>query len=453
MTEPPQDRPQGQPEGRAPGQPYPPQQGRPPQGPGPQGTGPQGYPPQGAGPQGYPQPGRPPQGYPNGAYGPGPQGFAGGPYGPQGGGYGPAGPGGPGGPGGPQPYGRPPQPEQEGPKKRTGLFVLVGAGALALILAVVAVVVNLGGGSDTADGGTGGSTGGGTGSGSSSPAAPAASASDAVSGFLGALAKQDVDTALSYAAEEKVDRALMTPAVLGASAKLAPIKDVVVEPVTDPGATSVPATYKLGSTAVSTTFAVEKVGDAWKLSQVAAPVDVTYARSGSVPMLVNGVKVTKDELTLLPGVYRFSTGQPNYDYGSRPDVVVKSPSETPDAGRLFPGISKKGETSALSAVRKSWSSCLRSKDPKPGGCPNRWTGKYTFSNGTVKWTRQGSDPVKKPRAYPSSSAISYSVKVDLQLKGRCSYQGRTGTCTGTLTGTAVARADVSASKVKVRWQT
>ena len=66
--------------------------------------------------------------------------------------------------------------------------MLIGAGALALILAVVAVAVNLGGRDDTAGGGgTGGTGGGGA---SSAPAA--ASASDAVNGYLQAVAKGDV---------------------------------------------------------------------------------------------------------------------------------------------------------------------------------------------------------------------------------------------------------------------
>ena len=426
-----------------------------------QGPGPQGYPPPASRPgqppyppQGYPQQqGRPPQGYPQQPGYPPPPGYPqqqGYPQQPNGGG--PQGPGYGMPPGGPQPYGpgQPGQPGQQPAKKRTGLFVLIGAGALALILAVVAVAVNLGGRDDTAGSGTGGTGGGGT---SGAPAA--ASASDAVNGYLQAVAKGDVQTAVSYAVDpSSVSTTYMTPQVLVASAKLAPMTAISVAP-SDPDATTVPATYRLGSTAVSTSFDVMKDSDdAWKLVSVASDLDLSAVQDESIPMLMNGTKVETGSFSVLPGAYRFTTGQKNFDYGSRSTLLVRHPTDFPDISRIAPQVSSSGRKAALSALRKSWKKCLQADDAKPGGCPNRWNNSsYKFKNGTVEWTRKGKDPVKNPQATTFSTHTRYSVKIDLALKGTCTSGGSTGTCTGSFNGTALARADYSANKVKVSWQT
>lgn len=430
-----------------------PQGGMPPQGPGPQGYppqpgrpgqppyAPQGYPPQGYPPQGYPQqPGFPPQqGYPG-------QPYAGGP-GPQGGGYGVP-------PGGPGPYppgpGQPgqPGPPGQGPKKRTGLFVLIGAGALALILVVVAIAVNLGRNSEGAGGGT-------TGGGGASSAPASASASDAVNGYLQAVARGDAQAAVSYAADPSaVKTTFMTPEILAASAKLAPLTNISVQP-SDPDATTVPVSYQLGSTQVSTSYDVMKTSDdAWKLVTVATDLDLSAVQEASIPMLMNGTKVKPGLFSVLPGAYHFTTGQRNFDYGKRPDLVVRYPADFPDITQVEPRISSKGQASALTAIKKSWNSCLDKRAQKPKGCPNQFVYKdYNFRDSTVRWSRKGSDPFKRIKPeYTDATTVQYLVKRDLALKGTCTASGRTGTCTGTLKGGNVqVEARLSGDKIRVEW--
>ncbi|GAA3575587.1 hypothetical protein GCM10022197_35790 [Microlunatus spumicola] len=438
-----------------------PQDGQPPQGQG--GSGPQGRPQQGGlppqpghpGPQGYPQQppyGPRPQGYPQQApYGPGPQGYpqqppyAAGPR-PQQPYPGPYPPG----PYQPGPYAPGQNPAGPGPaKKRTGLFVLIGAGALALVLAVVAVAVNLGGREDSA-GGTGGSGGS-----STSGAPAAASASDAVTGYLNAVAKGDAAAAVAYAADPStIDTTYMTPAVLAASAKLAPLTAIEVGP-SDPDATSVPVSYRLGDTPVSTSLEVMKASDdTWKLVSVASDVDLTSARDDGVPMLLNGAKLKAGTFSVLPGVYRVTSGLRNFDYGKRPELVVRYPTDYPDTTRVAPQISSKGQQSALAAIKKSWSSCLDKHAQKPKGCPNQFVYKdFNFKDSTVRWSRRGSDPFKKIKPqYSDATTVQYAVKRDLFLKGTCTAGGRTGTCTGTLKGGNVqVEARLSGDKIKVAW--
>ena len=439
MSQPPQD-------GQGPQGGEPPQGGQPPrapQGPPSSPYPPQGYPPQGPPPQSHPQQGYPPQRHPQPGYPPRPgfppqQGYPGQPY---------AGP-------GPQPYppgpDRPGQPGQAPTKKRTGLFVLIGVGALALLLSVVAVAVNLGGKSESAAGGTSGTGAGG----GSSSAPPVASASDAVNGYLQAVAKGDAKTALTYAADPStVTTTYMTPAVLAASAKLAPITGIQVD-ASDPDATSVPVTYRLGSTKVDTSYDVLKTSDgSWKLVTVASDVDLTSVQDSAVPMLMNGTKVKPEPFSVLPGVYRFTTGLANFDYGSHPDLVVRYPADFPDVTRVAPRISSKGQKRALSAIKKSWSSCLDKHAQKPKGCPNQFRYKdFNFRDSTVRWTRKGSDPFKNIRpTYANATTVQYIVKRDLALKGTCTASGRTGTCTGTLPGQVQVEARLSGNKIKVEW--
>ena len=339
-----------------------------------------------------------------------------------------------------------PEGGQEPPRKRTGLLVLIGAGALALILAVVAVAVNLGGREDTA---------GGTGGGSTPGLRGAASASDAVTGYLQAVAKGDAATAVAYAADPStVDTTYLTPAVLAASAKLAPLTAIEVGP-SDPDATSVPVSYRLGDTPVSTSLDVMKTSDdAWKLVSVASDVDLTAVRDDRVPMLLNGAKVKAGPFSVLPGVYRVTSGLRNFDYGSRPDLVVRYPTDHPETTRVAPRISSKGQKSALAAIKKSWSRCLDEHAQKPMGCPNRFVYKdFDFKDSTVRWSRRGSDPfVEIKPDYSDASTVQYAVKRDLFLNGTCTGGGRTGTCTGTLEGGHVqVEARLSGDKIKVAW--
>ena len=351
-------------------------------------------------------------------------------------------------PGFPGPGWPPGLPGPTGPRRSRKVPILIGAGVLALIL-VVLVLVRAFSSPDPAPAPPQSS---GPRPDPSASAAPAAKASDAVAGFLQAVASGDAAAAGAYAATPVPDRSLLTPAVLAASKKQAPLTAVDVPEVADDSATSVPARYKIGSTAVSATYRVIKVGDAWKLRSIAAPVAVGSIRSSDVPMIVNGVKTSRSTLYLLPGAYTFTSGTPNFDYGRRSTLLVTDPADVPNVYALSPGVSSKGRSSAIAAAKKSWSSCLRSDDPKPRNCPNRWTNSSaTFRNGTVTWTRKGSDPFKKPTVISAGKHVGVRVKVDLGLRGTCSSGGRTGTCTGSLKGTAGADVTVKAGSTSVRW--
>jgi len=59
----------------------------------------------------------------------------------------------------------------------------------------------------------------------------------------------------------------------------------------------VSATYKIGGAAVNETFFVRKSGDNYRLNETTRDLSVGSARNKTLPMLVNGVKVTVEDTT------------------------------------------------------------------------------------------------------------------------------------------------------------
>ena len=204
----------------------------------------------------------------------------------------------------------PGQPQQP-PKKSNKLPLIIGAAVLALVLigTIIGVAVVRGGDDPVAGGGTGG---GGT---SSAPPAEAKLPSDAVTGYLEALAAGDATTALTYASTAPSDTTFLTNEVLAASLKSGAITDINVPEVTDKYAYSVAASYKIGSQSVNADIPVEEEGDVWKLREVAYDLTLTSTQNKTLPMLINGVQAEADKVAVFPGTYTFTTGLDNISYG------------------------------------------------------------------------------------------------------------------------------------------
>ena len=100
----------------------------------------------------------------------------------------------------------------------------------------------------------------------------------------------------------------------------------------------VAATYKFGDTDVVENFDVVKLGDVWKLTRVVKTVELGLNRQSSVPMRINGVKVSSNTVDLLPGSYAFTTGLPYISYGSRQrGARSRVPAATPTCIPSMPG--------------------------------------------------------------------------------------------------------------------
>ena len=349
------------------------------------------------------------------------------------------------------PYGNRPLQPAPPPKGNRKVLIIIGVASLAVILmAAIAVVVAIRGTPGASP--QGGATQAGQTNPSQSGAPQAPRPSDAVAAYLQALADGDATTALSYAADPAPKGPLLTDKVLVRSVKRTPLTEIDVPVVEDQNANSVSATYTLGSSTVSESFDVVKVADSWRLSRVVKDLDVAFIVDGPVPVKINGVEVTDESVAVLPGSYAFTTGLPYVGYGSKNVVLVKSPYGQADTFSIQSQLTSAGEKAATSAAEKSYNECLQANSLNPENCPQKFNSKYSYDKSTIDWDQVGGDPFRKAEVTFSGTQARVEVPLNLRLTGSCSYQGRSGNCSGTLTGTSVAVIKVTAKPpLKVRW--
>lgn len=408
------DNPYGQPPSGAWGQ------GGPPPGPG----GPFGYPPSQPGPA--QPPGAPGSGYAFGPFAPPP-------------GTGP-------GMGGPPAAGPPPA------GNRARVLIIVGVVVLALILvgigAAVIVRSRAAAGPDPIPPSPG--QPGSVPPSSGPPAGPLAS--DAVTAYLTALSAGDAKGALAYAARPLPAGRFLTDAVLAESIKRAPITGIAVPAVDDPLATTVAAGYKIGATPVRVEYGVEQVGGQWKLSSVFKTLDLSLVRSPSIPIRINGVKVNSYTVDVLPGSYAFTAESPNLSFGSKAVVTVRDPNDYANVLDLKLGLSKAGERTVVKLAKQRYGQCLQTRVTRPQNCPFRWTNPaYRFREGRVRWQQTGNNPWRKPRVQMVERAARLVIPLRVRVSGPCTFSGNSGTCSGKVTGDALASVRMDKPKLQAVW--
>jgi len=421
--------------------------------PGPSGPGQPGQP----GP-GQPGPGQPPGGVPSGPPSPygypqqpprqplPPSGYTFGPFAPQGQ------------PSGPGPYGPPPgygpPPPAGPPPKRSNTKVALIAGAVALVVlggGTGIVLASQAGGTSPDPTATTRSVPGQSAS-SGVPLPPTSSASDAVTGYLQALASNDADAALAYSAEPLAGGGTLSRKVLAASNRRAKLTGIDVPTVTDANATAVDATYKLGSRTVTETFAVVLVGTDWKLKQVVAEVSLAADREPGVPMKINGATVKSDTVSLFPGSYVVTSGLKTLSYGSHNTLLVKRPTDLPTS-RLKVTLTSAGKKVGRAAAKKSYESCLQAKSTQPKGCPfGLSAGSFKINKSTVKWQQRGSDPFEKAKFLLLGRVVGVKIKMDVVMNADCTISGRPATCTGDVKQPRVGYVIVTKPKKSVVWR-
>ena len=450
------ERPDAQPEPRGPQfQPDPATGPGPASGPGPQPGPPNPYgqqppagpgQPYGPGPQGQPGPGQPGPGQP---YGGGPATYnaiPGAPYG-----LGPGGPGGPTGPGGPGgPYGSPYGPGATGSgggKKSRLPLILIGAGvAFLLLVGGITVAALTGGDDDDVATGPGGST--------SEPAA-AAKPSDAVRGYLEAVAASDGEAAIGFLRTPPADTTFMTKPVLEASAKKAPLTAIDVPEVTDEYVSRVTARYTLGKQPVVEEISVSETGGAWKITRGVNEFDLSYQRDETLPLLINGVAVEQDKVTLLPGTYAFTTSSKWVSYGDKATLTLTGPSDY-TSPRLTPTLTKDAKAAFLKSTEAALDKCLDQRKLAPSGCPNRLRARdnQKVDEKTVRWSLTN-DPFKNARVtldYQDPSVVEGTFYPKYNFKAEGTVDGRRATFDGPPLGlySFTSTGDLTGDSIKVK---
>ena len=386
----------------------------------------------GSGPQGQPGPGQP---YPGGpaTY----NAIPGQPYGP-GGPTGPAGPG--------APYGSPYGPGAAGPggggKKSRLPLVLIAAGVAFLLVVGITIAVLTGRDEPVATGPGG----------SASEPADAEKPSDAVRGFLEAVAASDGERAATYLRTPPADTTFMTRPVLEASAEKAPLTAIDVPEVTDEYVSRVTARYSLGKQAVVEEYSVSETAGVWKITRGTVEQDLGYQRDETLPLLLNGVAVEEDKVTLLPGTYAFTTSSKWVSYGDKATLTLTGPSDY-TSPRLTPTLTKDAKAAFLERTEAALDTCLEQRELAPSGCPNRLKARdnQEVEEKTVRWSLTN-DPFKNarvaldhqdPTVVEGTFYPKYNFKAEGTVDGRrASFDGPplglySFTSTGDLTGDTI----------------
>ncbi len=320
--------------------------------------------------------------------------------------------------------------------------MLIGAGALALVLAVVAVAGNRAPTAESTQAGA-----------APSSAAPT-TGSDAVLGFLNAVAASDAERALAYVEEVPADRSLLTDAVLKASSELAPMTEISI-PTSNQDPNRIDATFKLGGRTHTRPFNVIEVDGTWKVSDGVTDLDVSYRQEPTLPMIVNGVRVTASSLSLAPGTYAFTTGSRWVSWGTSNQTVVAD--EYPlISSKIEPTLTKAGSEAVVSKTKKAFNSCLAQHKLRPSGCPNRLsdTNGIKVKESTVRW-RVTKDPFRNAKISLDSSdptSAEGSFYPDYRIKFTGTKDGSTGTVDSDVIGLTSFEtvADLSKAEVTVK---
>ena len=134
-------------------------------------------------------------------------------------------------------------------------------------------------------------------------------------------------------------------------------------------------------------------------------------------LLINGVAVKTDEVNLFPGSYQLTSGNEYTGYGSG-TLVVKHPSDYPNACDLRPQLTKAGEDAAKAKL----TSCAKELKLRPAGCP--------FFN---LREREGQDidekTIKRTIEKDPWSNAEVSVTIDWSATAKGRENGRTATFT------------------------
>jgi hypothetical protein len=353
--------------------------------------------------------------------------------------------------GGPPGGFQPGPPGAPAPRRQNRLLIMAAVVIAALVLTGVGVGIAVTSGRTGSGAQTPTPTGGSSNPASQSPtAAPETSlASAAVRGYLQAVAAGNAKSALAYAAEPPVQSSLLTDAVLAESKRRAPITAIEVPAVNDQTASTVRATYKIGSTSVSHSYQVQRIANDWKLVSVTAVVEIDYQPAAG--MKINGAKLTGALPELLPGSYAITTSSKYVKVGSA-SFVVKGASTAVERHATPGSLTRAGKKLATSAAKKDLNRCLGTRAIAPKNCPFgvRSNG-FKNTKSTIRWTVVGKDPFAKAKLkLVENDAIVSSISIRLRFSSSCSRDGVPYLCHADINNSAWATVPL-AHPTKVRW--
>ena len=288
---------------------------------------------------------------------------------------------------------------------------------------------------------------------SSSPPAPP---EEVVREYLQAIASGDADTARNLliptlpgvGALKASVMTYLTNEVLAASLALDPISNIVVTAPQNTGsdATSIQASYDIGSQHIDTTYDVSLIGDSYQVDGVVS-LNLNSAAGERLALTLNGVPLGIKDLGLVilfPGTYQLGTTNPLV--AINPDTfVVTGPSDPRPSFSPEYTLSDKAPALLAAAVKRTFDGCLAEKALMTSCGWGRvgLTGNAIPNESTVKWTViSGSSDFSKTEFVITGAPTMASGKISVKLRTPCKDQrGLTWHATSTLTQVNVEFSD------------
>jgi hypothetical protein len=319
------------------------------------------------------------------------------------------------------------------PKSRKPLIVaLCVAAAVVVVVLVIVVAVTSGGGGG----------------------AKAGSPSQAVKGYLEALARGDADKALSYSKDQPGSKDLLSDDILKKQIARWPITDIKI--LNDDGGAfsfaSVHVSAKFGGQASDVTLRLTKA-DGWKLEHAATKIEndtAARSRNKALQTLTIFGHPTKDPAYVFPGWVDFGTSNPNLAVKATPPLLnglTLGSSSLYTIGAEF-GLSGTGQQAITSAVSTAMAQCTNSTSLAPPNCPLR-VSDYTLVDGTAQWGQADTSQV----SVASVNEYEMTARIDGQVTVPFSAQRRNGGVKdGTATGHLFGKADLQQNPPVVTFQ-
>ena len=275
----------------------------------------------------------------------------------------------------------------------------------------------------------------------------------AVKGYLEALAAGDITKAISYGPVGGGSRALLVPDALKASLAVSPITNINVT-AADATASTIHASYQLGTQAVVSDFRVEKLDDGnWQLASSTATVRLGAKRTDNVPLVINGQTIGPVvELELVPGTYTMTTGLAYLAYQSSTKITVNDLSYSKPISELPIDVTSEGKDALIQATQASLAACIDYQQLSPPNCPLVEPTKSPVVNSTIKRELIVADPVSGAAwVVDSSNASVASALISVHYRISATYQdgGTTGWTSYDQSWTA--RADATKQALSITW--
>lgn len=276
--------------------------------------------------------------------------------------------------------------------------------------------------------------------------------------YLTALSTNDVAGALALGDSASTgSRALLTSAAYSASLAAAPITDITV-PAVESTVTDIPAQYKLGDQDVKTSFKVAKQDDgSYRMVKTTVTYRFRATNAGTVPLLVNGVKVELDNLVqLLPGRYTPSTGLPFLGYDSTSTLTVLH-LNYPDLNvqPIVPTLTSQGQQALLDAGKASLADCLAKKELSPANCPMSVGSARPVVPDSIRWRQVGDQWTKAAPGLSANDQSTGEINLNLNLTIEASYGGSAQLDPQPYRGNVTVSASLlvsTAAELKPRWR-